>query len=70
MKLKPCPLCGEEVSIDREYIFCDYCHLICRIDDRIYNGEAENYQEARQQAIECWNTRTQEKGVIQNDRIN
>ena len=43
-ELLPCPLCGEEVSIDREYIFCDYCHLICRIDDRIYNGEAETYQ--------------------------
>ena len=57
-ELLPCPLCGEEVSIDREYIFCDYCHLICRIDDRIYNGEAETYQEARQQAIDCWNTRT------------
>ena len=57
-ELKPRPLCGEEVSIDREYIFCDYCHLICRIDDRIYNGEAETYQEARQQAIDCWNTRT------------
>ena len=51
-ELKPCPLCGEAVNIDREYIFCDYCHLICRIDDRIYNGEAETYQEAREQAIE------------------
>lgn len=60
-ELKPCPLCGEEVSIDREYIFCDYCHLICRIDDRIYNGEAETYQEAREQAIKDWNTRTPQK---------
>ena len=59
-ELKPCPLCGEAVNIDREYIFCDYCHLICRIDDRIYNGEAETYQEAREQAIESQNTRAKE----------
>ena len=56
-KLKPCPLCGESVGINREYIFCDYCHLILRFDDRIYNGEAETLQEARNQAIECWNRR-------------
>ena len=56
-KLKPCPLCGEQVCIDREDIFCDYCHLSCRIDDRIYNGEAATYEEAREQAIETWNRR-------------
>ena len=58
-ELLPCPFCGEEVIIDREDIFCDHCHLTCRIYDRIYNGETETYQEARQQAIDCWNTRTQ-----------
>ena len=68
-ELFPCPLCGEEVSIDREYIFCDYCHLICRIDDRIYNGEAETYQEARQQAIDCWNTRTPKLTKIEHNSL-
>lgn len=62
-ELKPCPLCGEVVGIDREYIFCDNCHLICRIDDRLYNGEAETYAEAKQQTIEAWNRRAEGGGV-------
>lgn len=56
-ELKPCPLCGKEVCIDREDIFCDYCHLILRFDDFVYNGEAQNLAEARKIAIETWNRR-------------
>lgn len=55
--LLPCPFCAGEALIDREYIFCDNCHLLMRIDDRLYNGEAQTYEEARQQTIEAWNTR-------------
>lgn len=61
IQLEPCPLCGEEVHIDREDIFCDYCHLSLKIYDRLYNGEAETYEEAREQAIETWNTRIGER---------
>lgn len=57
IKLLPCPFCGGEAILDREDIFCDYCHLSMKIDDRLYNREAENYEEARTQAIEDWNTR-------------
>lgn len=64
IKLKHCPICGREVVIDREDIFCDYCHLSMRIDDRLYNGEAETYEEAKQQAIENWNTRTPMDNIV------
>ncbi len=64
-ELKPCPFCGESVGIDREYIFCDNCHLILRFDDRVYNGEAENLKEAREQAIEIWNRRVPQTEVHQ-----
>lgn len=57
-KLKPCPFCGGEAMLDREAIFCDNCHVSMRIDDRLYNKEAETYKEAREQAIEAWNRRT------------
>ena len=57
IKLLPCPFCGGEAILDKEDIFCDQCHLSMRIDDRLYNREAENYEEARTQAIEDWNTR-------------
>lgn len=57
IKLKPCPFCGGEAIIDREDIFCDACHLSMKIDDRLYNGEAESYEEAKEQAIKAWNTR-------------
>ena len=57
IKLLSCPFCGGEAILDREDIFCDYCHLSMKIDDRLYNREAENYEEARTQAIEAWNTR-------------
>jgi hypothetical protein len=56
-KLLLCPFCGGEVYLDREYIFCDDCHLIMRIDDRLYNGEAITYDEAKEQTIKAWNTR-------------
>ena len=64
-KLKCCPFCGGEAVIDREDIFCDYCHLSMRIDDRLYNGEAETYEEAKQQAIENWNTRTPMANIVE-----
>lgn len=56
-ELKPCPLCGDAVGIDREYLFCDNCHLILRFDDYVYNGEAINLEEARKIGIEAWNRR-------------
>ena len=55
--LKPCPLCGDEVGIDKEYIYCDCCHLILRFDDYVYNGEAKDLKEAREIGIEAWNRR-------------
>lgn len=63
-KLKPCPLCGEPVCLDKEDIFCDNCHLILRFDDYVYSGEAENLTEAREIGIKAWNTRTP-----QNDEV-
>lgn len=60
-ELKPCPLCGNEVSLDREDIFCDFCHLVLRFDDYIYCGEAKDLKEAREMGIEAWNTRAGEQ---------
>ena len=62
-ELKKCPFCSGEVMLDREDIFCDNCHLSMRIDDRKYNGEAETYEEAREQAIEAWNNRVTEAEI-------
>lgn len=56
-KLLTCPFCGVEVMLDREYIFCDNCKLLMRIDDRLYSGEALTYEEAVEQTIVAWNTR-------------
>ena len=64
IKLLPCPFCGGEAMLDREYIFCDECHLIMRIDDILYSNEAETYEEARNQAIEQWNTRKPMERII------
>lgn len=55
--LKPCPLCGDAVVIDREGIYCDCCHLVLRFDDYIYSGEAKDWEEAREMGIEAWNVR-------------
>lgn len=63
-ELKCCPFCGGEAILDREDIFCDYCHLSMRIDDRLYNREVETYEEAKQQAIENWNTRTPMANIV------
>ena len=59
-ELKKCPFCGGEVMLDREDIFCDNCHVSMKIHDRLYNGEAENYAEAREQTIEAWNRRAEQ----------
>ena len=63
-ELKACPFCGGEAVIDREDIFCDVCHLSMRIYARLHNGEAETYEEARQQAIENWNTRKPMDNIV------
>lgn len=59
-ELKKCPLCGEDVAIDREGIFCDFCHLMLMFDDYVYNGEAMSLKEAREMGIEAWNRRWNE----------
>lgn len=56
-RLLPCPFCGGKAVLDREDIFCDNCFLSMKIDSRLTNGEAETYEEAREQVIEAWNTR-------------
>lgn len=63
IKLKTCPFCGGEVILDREDIFCDNCHVSMKINDRLYNGEAETYTEAKEQAIETWNNRVDEAEI-------
>jgi predicted DsbA family dithiol-disulfide isomerase len=55
----------EEAVLDREDIFCDNCYLSMRIDSRLSNREAETYKEARQQAIETWNTRTPMANIVE-----
>lgn len=57
VELKPCPLCGEAVHLDREEIFCDYCYLSLKFENMIYNGEAKNLKEAREKGIELWQKR-------------
>lgn len=65
VKLKNCPCCGGVVMLDREDIFCDVCRLSMKIDDRLYNGEADNYEEAREQAIQAWNTRKPMDDIVE-----
>lgn len=60
-ELKPCPLCGGAVMLDREYIFCDNCHIVLRFDDYVYSGEAQDMKEATELGIEAWNRRTEKK---------
>ena len=59
IELKPCPFCGGLPLKDREDIFCDECHVSMKFSDRIYTGEAENWQEAIEQTIEAWNRRAE-----------
>lgn len=57
--LKPCPLCGDIVMIDREEIFCD-CGLALSIEPYViddYKSELPTYEEARQNMIDKWNRR-------------
>lgn len=61
-ELKPCPFCGgKAVHLDDENIYCYHCGVTFLLDDFIYRGEAEDYEEARQMAIESWNRRADEK---------
>lgn len=61
-ELKPCPFCGgKAVHLDDENIYCYYCGATFLLDDFIYRGEAEDYEEARQMAIEAWNRRVDDK---------
>ena len=62
-ELKKCPFCGGEAILDREDIFCDDCHLSMKIHDRLYNREAETYEEAKKQTIEAWNNRATEAEI-------
>ena len=63
VELKPCPLCGGAVMLDREDIFCDNCHLILRFDDYVYSGEAQDLKEATELGIEAWNSRVETEEV-------
>lgn len=55
--LLPCPFCGGVAILDREDIFCDDCNASISIWDKLYNKKAENYTEAKTQAINTWNKR-------------
>ena len=63
-KLKPCPFCGEEAHLDRHDIFCD-CGA--KIEIPLYVSGKESvggyptYEEAMQEMIDLWNTRTEVK---------
>jgi hypothetical protein len=65
VKLLPCPFCGGKAILDKEDIFCGQCYLSMKIDDRLYNREAENYDEARTQTIETWNTRKPMDSIVE-----
>ena len=61
-ELKSCPFCGgKAVHLDDDNIYCYYCGVTFLLDDFIYRGEAEDYEEARQMAIEAWNRRVDDK---------
>ena len=61
-ELKQCPFCGgKAVHLDDENIYCYHCGVTFLLDDFIYRGEAEDYEEAREMAIESWNRRADEK---------
>ena len=67
IKLKPnnCPCCGGHSVLDREDIFCQDCGLSLDIYQFIQRGEAETYQEAREKAIEVWNTRKPMERILE-----
>ena len=57
-ELKPCPLCGQTPMLDKNEIFCDDCHLVINFDDFVYSGEADDWEESKEMAINTWTTRT------------
>ena len=63
-KLKPCPLCGSAVEIEREHNdISDYSHcvIICSNDKcLLLLGHSEIFSN-RREIIASWNTRTGEK---------
>lgn len=58
VKLLPCPFCGQIPMIDKNEIFCDDCHVVINFSDFVYSGEADDLEEAKEMAINTWNTRT------------
>lgn len=60
-KLKPCPFCGEQPHLDRHDIFCDCgvkIEIPLYVSGRKTVGGYPTYEEARQDMIDSWNTRT------------
>lgn len=64
-KVLPCPCCKGFSVVDREDVFCTECGLNLKINDFIYRGEAENYEQAREMAIEQWNTRKPMQDIVE-----
>ena len=60
-ELLPCPFCGEKPHLDRHDIFCD-CGATIEIPLFVTGKESVDgfptYEEARQEMIDRWNTRT------------
>ena len=54
-ELKPCPFCGGKAMNDREDIFCQDCNAKI---GKAWPQDSVTYEEATQEAIEAWNTRT------------
>ena len=56
-KLLPCPFCGGEPHLDRHDIFCD-CGVKILIPTYGDIDGYRTYEEAKQEMIDLWNTRT------------
>lgn len=68
-KLKPCPFCGEQPHLDRHDIFCD-CGV--KVDIPAWdNGENDfpTYEEAVQEMIDIWNTRTPDIEQVKTEAV-
>ena len=66
-ELLHCPFCGEMPHLDRHDIFCD-CGAMIKIPLYVSGKESvggfPTYEEAKQEMIETWNTRTpKERGA-------
>ena len=65
IKLLPCPLCGEEASIEHDYDYASHPWYYVECDRCGCKTEAHVDENGKEQAIKEWNTRKQMERIIE-----